>query len=226
MKEDLDQYIQSSEFIDSDNKLIVQFAKEIVGTETDPTLVIKKLFEEIRDKYSYHPFQMDMRRESLKASWQVNQKTGYCVSKALLLSACARTMKIPARVCFFVVKNHLGTGKLEEALKTDLIVFHGSSEAYLNNKWIKLVPAFDKSLCEKLGVSVTEFDGINDAIFQEYRPENGNQADEKQYMEYVKEYGSFHDFPYELARSELMAYYPDAFDKSVPVEKRVLFKYW
>ena len=219
------EYLQSHKYIDSDHQNVIAYAKQVVGKETNPTKQIQLLFNHIRDAYSYYPFEMDLRHEALTASAQMAKPTGYCVTKALLLSACARVLGVPARVCFFIVKNHLGTGKLESALETDLIVFHGSSEVYLKDKWIKLVPAFDKKLCDKLGVNTIEFDGENDAIFQEYQPESG-KVSEKTYMEYIKDYGSFEDFPYDLAKSDLMKYYPSAFDQKVPVEKRILFKHW
>lgn len=220
------EFLKATKYIDSDNSKILEYAKNIIAEEEVQVKQVQLLFNHIRDEFSYYPFEMDLRHDELKASAQIGKPTGYCVTKAMLLSACARALNIPARVCFFVVRNHLGTGKLEEALETDLIVFHGSSEVYLNEKWIKLVPAFDSRLCKKLGVSVIEFDGENDAIFQEFQPESGDRVNEKTYMEYVKEYGSFEDFPYDLALSELKKYYPSAFDESIPPDKRILFKYW
>lgn len=221
------EYLAPSEFINSDHPDVIKFAKETVGEAIDPAEQVKQLFYKIRDLYPYVPFGMDLRREALKASAQLNNKTGYCVPKAMLLTACARSLGIPARICFFIVRNHLGTGKLEAMLNTDLIVFHGSAEVYLNGKWVKLVPAFDKKLCDKLGVSPIEFDGVHDAIFQEYHPkEGGESANQKQFMEYIHEYGSFDDFPYELARTELFKHYPSAFDDSLPMEQRILFKHW
>lgn len=220
----MDEYLESADFIDSDHPAVMAYANEVIGNEQSASQQIKLLFDKIRDQFAYLPFAMDLRAPALKASHQLSQPTGYCVTKALLLSACARAIGVPARVCFFNVRNHLGTGKLEEVLKTDLIVFHGSSEVYLNGKWLKLVPAFDQPLCERLGVSVIEFDGKNDAIFQQYK--RGTELSAGQFMEYVKEYGSFADFPYQLARVELEKYYPSAFDQSVPIDQRVLFKHW
>lgn len=218
-------YTEPSEFIDSNNIKVRELTNDIVGNLKDNTEITKKLFFEIRDRYSYVPFKMDVTREGLKASSQVDRETGYCVSKALLLSACLRSKGIPARACFFNVRNHLGTGKLEAALKTDLIVFHGAAEVYLKDKWIKLVPAFDRALCEKLGVSTIDFDGENDAIFQEFKPTDG-QVSKSGFMEYTHEYGSFTDFPYDLAVGELRKHYPDAFDESVPEKDRILFSKW
>ena len=215
-------------YIDSDSEQVSTFADKVCTelSRDNQTEITKALFNFIRDEFSYYPFQIDLRKEALKASSQLTKKHGYCVSKAILLVACLRYKKIPARLCFFNVKNHLGTGKLEQALNTDLIVFHGGSEVYLNQKWIKLVPAFDKNLCEKLGVEVLKFDGENDAIFQEYNSSDESDANKQKYMEYIHNYGSFSDFPYELAKTELQKYYPEAFDETVPAEKRVLFARW
>ena len=66
--------------------------------------------------------------------------------------------------------------------------FHTS---YLGGKWIKVTPTFNLSLCEKFGVHPLEFDGRNDSLMHPY-----NARDER-HMEYVKERGTFDDFPFE-----------------------------
>ena len=73
---------------------------------------------------------------------------------------------------------------------------------FLDGKWVKATPAFNKRLCDFLGVDPIEFDGTSDAIFQEY-DRAGNV-----FMEYLHDYGAFDDVPYELFLDELDKHYP------------------
>ena len=98
---------------------------------------------------------------------------GHCIDKALLLAACARALGIPAQLHFANVRNHVGTAKLEERLGTDLLVFHGYTELWLDERWVAATPAFNKALCDRLGVAPLEFDGEHDSIFQAYDREAG-----------------------------------------------------
>jgi hypothetical protein len=63
-------------------------------------------------------------------------------------------------------------------------------------------PAFNKRLCDFLGVEPIEFDGLSDAIFQEY------DRDGNVFMEYLHDYGAFPDVPYEMFLDELDKHYP------------------
>jgi hypothetical protein len=109
---------------------------------------------------------------------------------------------IPSRLSFYIVRNHIATERLAQALERDYLVFHGAAELFLDGRWLKTTPAFNRRLCEFLGVDPIEFDGTNDAIFQEYDRE-GNV-----FMEYLHEYGAFDDMPYEMFLDELDKHYP------------------
>ncbi len=92
--------------------------------------------------------------------------------------------------------------KIIKILNTDVLVFHGCTEVFLNNRWFKLTSAFNSALCHKLGVPVLEFDGIKDAVFQQFT------ADGDVFMEYLKEYGCFDDLPYAKMLSSFKSHYP------------------
>lgn len=117
---------------------------------------------------------------------------------------------------FCNVRNHIATEKIVELLKTNLLVFHGYNEVWVNEKWVKTTVAFNKTLCDKLGVDSLDFDGINDYIFQEFDKSNAV------FMEYEHDYGSFHDVPHDLWVSETKRYYPhffkDNMDEKVYIE--------
>ena len=83
------------------------------------------------------------------------------------------------------------------------MVPHGYVEIFLEEKWVKATPAFNKSLCEKLNVHVLEFNGEEDSIFQEYCAENENK-----FMEYIEDYGTFETNPLDKIETLLLEHYP------------------
>lgn len=217
-----EEYLKPTYFLDSDNPAVKKFAEDAIqGCDTEAEKAVA-LYYKVRDTFPYSPFQVDVRREQVRASAQLTKKQGYCVHKALLLAAAARAVGIPSRLQFFIVRNHLGTGEFEKYLETDLIVFHGAAQLYVDGEWRKVVPAFDKGLCAKLRVAPLEFDGLHDAVFQEYSREGGRSS----YMETVKDYGTFADFPHQLALQELKKYYKSAFDPTKPMKDRLVFTDW
>ena len=198
----MEQYLKSTEFLDSDHDSVREYAeKNTVGASNDTERAIK-LYYAVRDDFQYDPYVLDLRRESLRASKLLTKKRGYCVEKAVLLAAAARSVGIPSRLSFYIVRNHIATEKLAKALEKDYLVFHGAAEMFLEGKWVKATPAFNRRLCDFLGVDPIEFDGTSDAIFQEY-DRKGNV-----FMEYLHEYGAFDDMPYQMFLDELEKHYP------------------
>lgn len=200
-------YLQPAKFVNSDSEGVIQFTNKIIGNTTDPIEKAVKIYYAVRDGFQYNPYNLDLSPEAMKASSLLERNYGYCVEKACLLAACARVAGIPSRLGFAKVCNHIATEKLEEVLKTNVLVFHGFTELFLEGKWVKATPAFNKTLCEKLKVESLEFDGKEDSIFQSYNQEGS------QFMEYLHDYGSFDDVPYELFISELIKHYPHLFEE-------------
>jgi len=198
----MENYLIPTEFLDSDSDGVRQFAeRHTAGAVTDKEKAVR-LYYAVRDGFQYDPYVLDLRREAMRASSLVRKKRGYCVEKAVLLAASARASGIPSRLSFYNVRNHIATERLAKVLEKDYLVFHGAAEMYLDGKWIKATPAFNKRLCDFLGVEPIEFDGTSDAIFQEYDRE-GNV-----YMEYLHDYGAFDDMPYQMFLDELDRHYP------------------
>lgn len=200
-------YIQPGKFMDSDNQTVIDYGYKIAGDLQDPTQIAVELYYAIRDGFQYNPYKLDLSNEGMKASNLLTRNYGYCIEKANLLGACARVFKIASRLGFANVKNHIGTNRFRKILKTDVLVFHGYTELYLKNKWVKATPAFNKELCDKLNVAPLEFDGENDSIFQEYNRKGGK------FMEYLHDYGTYNDIPYQLFICELKLHYPHMFQK-------------
>src|SRR5215203_3538302 len=201
----MQEYLQPTEFLDFDQKSVLEFAEaNTSGTKNDTDKAVA-LYTAVRDGFQYNPYILDLRREGLKASNLLTRNRGYCVEKAVLLAASARAVNIPSRLSFYIVRNHIATERLERALKKNYLVFHGAAEVYLNGNWLKTTPAFNAGLCKYLGVEPLEFDGTRDSIFQEY------DAQGNVFMEYLHDYGFFSDLPYELYLQELGKHYPHIF---------------
>lgn len=201
----LPEYTQPSAYMDFDQPTVAAFAAKYGTGNTDVEKAIN-LYYAVRDGFWYDPYHINMGHNALKASALIARGSGYCGEKANFLAAVARACGIPARLGFATVRNHIGVEKLQEILQSDLFVFHGFTELYLNGKWVKATPAFNKELCQKVGVQPLEFDGVNDSIFQEY-DHAGNK-----HMEYVHNYGVFTEVPRDLMISELKKYYPHLFE--------------
>jgi transglutaminase-like putative cysteine protease len=203
----MEEYLGPAKFMDSDHPAVIAYTRKITKGIEDKTEIAIALYYAVRDGFKYNPYRMDLRPEGLKASNLPSRDHGYCIEKANLLGACARVAGIPSRLGFVNVKNHIGTAKFEKILKTDLLVFHGYTELYLNGAWVKVTPAFNKELCEKLNVAPLEFNGREDSIFQQYDREGGK------FMEYLYDYGNFPDVPYDLLIQELRRHYPHLFER-------------
>lgn len=190
MNDEMKAYLAPTEIIDSDHETIIDYAREAIGdTGDDPVAKAVKLYYAVRDPIWYNPYLPFHRPEHYRASNILKNGQGFCVPKASLLCALGRASNIPSRIGFATVRNHLATKQLLEFLGSDLFVYHGFVEFYLNAKWVKATPAFNLELCKRHKVIPLEFDGYEDSIFHPYNSEK------KLFMEYVADHGSFADIP-------------------------------
>ena len=182
-------YLTPTAIVDSDHKDVIGYAKKVIGTAQDPIDRAVRLFYAVRDDIRYDPYSPFYLPEHYKASYMLKAGKGFCVGKASLLCALGRAMDIPARIGFADVKNHLATKQLIDVLGSNLFVFHGFVEFYLDGKWVKATPTFNKELCARHHVAPLDFNGRDDAFFQSY---NDRQ---NKFMEYVRFHGTYSDIP-------------------------------
>ncbi len=181
--------LDPAEYVDSGAPNIVAFAQKVCEGVTDPIAKAVRLYYAVRDGIVYTPY-VDFRSpETFRASACLARGSGFCVGKAALLAAAARASGIPARVGFADVRNHLTTPRLRQLMGTDVFYYHGYTELYLDGRWVKATPAFDRGLCEKFGVRALEFDGRTDALFHPL------DASGRRHMEYVRDRGPAVDVP-------------------------------
>lgn len=202
----MEEYLKPTYYIDYDHPAVAEFASR--NSESGKTEIEKavQLYYAVRDGIRYNPYSMEPGKKSMKASSVLNRGNGYCVAKAVLLAACARSQKIPARLGLADVKNHLTTKRLMRLMGTDVYIYHGYTELFLNNKWVKATPAFNLELCNNFNVRPLEFDGTKDSIFHPF-DKSGNK-----HMDYVKDHGSFADLPWDRILSESRKSYPLYFE--------------
>ncbi|MDC0230702.1 transglutaminase family protein [Aureispira] len=203
----LDQYLKPGVFTDSNHPEVIAYTQNIIlGIEGVKEQVIA-LYNAVRDDFKYNPYHIILKPYAMKASFLLTKNYGYCVEKSNLFAACVRSLGIPSRIGYSNVRNHLGTISMEEFLKTDLMVFHGYAEVFLQNHWVKATPVFNLELCDKYGVEPLSFDGENDAIFQESDKEG------KPFMEYICDHGTFADVPVKRFEAEMRRHYPHLFKR-------------
>ena len=186
----MEDYLAATPIIDSDHERVIAFAEKFIEGVTEPRRQSVILYYAVRDGIWYDPYMPFYRPEHYRASTILSLKRGFCISKSSLLCALARACGIPARVGFATVRNHLVTKQYREFMGgSDLFVFHGFTELYLEGVWVKATPAFNIELCRKHRVLPLEFDGRSDSIFHPFNAEN------KKFMEYVDFHGVYADIP-------------------------------
>ncbi|MFO7549717.1 MAG: transglutaminase family protein [Acidimicrobiia bacterium] len=212
----VDDLLRATRYLDFDEPSVAGFADRVVGDAVDPTVVATRLFEAVRDEIRYDPYRISLAPDEMTASACLRRGYGFCVPKAVLLAAVARSRGIPARLGFADVRNHLSTPKLLEQLGTDLFLWHGYVELSLDDRWLKTTPAFNRSLCERFGVLPLEFDGKADALLHPF------DSSGRRHMEYVGDHGTFDDLPLERITAAYAAAYPafDAIDGDFAAEAR------
>lgn len=212
--ENAQRYLEPAVYVDSKTPQVRAYTeKALVGLkDSSDTARAIQLFEHVRDGLRYDPFGFNIDPESYKASNVLGQSSSWCVPKAILLTACLRAAGIPAAVGFADVKNHLNTPKLAELMETDLFIYHGYVQLWLDGNSYKVTPAFNMELCQRFGVKPLIFDGKCDALFHEF------DVRERRHMEYVHDHGIFHDAPVPKILKEFRENYP-RYDELLKKEK-------
>jgi transglutaminase-like putative cysteine protease len=194
--------LQPTRFIDSESDTVRDLVERVTSGTEDQHEVAARLFAAIRDEIRYDPYRMPTDPADYAASAVIEAGSGYCVQKAVALTAAARAAGIPSRLGFADVRNHLQSQRLRELMGTDLFVWHGYSTFFVGGRWTKASPAFNAELCARFDVPPLDFDGTSDALLHAY---SGNG---KRHMEYVREHGFYVDLPLETLTAALHEAYP------------------
>jgi transglutaminase-like putative cysteine protease len=189
MEEENLKFLAPTSIIDSNHRSVRDFAMETIDGSKDPVERAVKLYLAARDSILYDPYSPFYLPEHFRASYVLKRGRSFCVPKASLLCALGRASGIPSRVGLADVRNHLATKQLIDFIGSNLFVYHGFVEFYLEGKWVKATPAFNSSLCRRHKVLPLEFNGREDSLFQPYNMDN------QKFMEYIKFHGIYADVP-------------------------------
>jgi transglutaminase-like putative cysteine protease len=197
------QFLAPGVFVDSGSSQVITFATQAVADTTDSRTAVLRLYTVVRDTIIYDPYVNFADPANFRASGVLAAGRGFCIGKSALLAASARVIGVPARVGYADVRNHLTSRRLYEMTKSDIFLWHSYTELYLSGCWVKATPAFDRPLCERVGLKPLEFDGKTDSLFQPF-----DQAG-RRHMEYLRDRGTFADIPFETIMTEFRKTYPD-----------------
>jgi transglutaminase-like putative cysteine protease len=200
-------YLEPAAFIDSDAANVRDFARSATGSLHDEVARAIALYEAVREGVIYDPYVDVSDPGCYRASEVLAKGRGYCVGKASLLAAAARSAGMPARVGYADVRNHMTSPRLYEALGTDIFHWHSYAELNVEGRWVKATPAFNASLCQRLGVHVLEFDGRRDSLFQQF------DRSGRRHMEYLRDRGVYADVPFEAILADFRVHYPSLMAK-------------
>ena len=199
----LDPALAATAILDSDHPAVVAFAqRHAVGADDRERAVALNLA--VRDRIRYDPYRFDLSPRGMSASRAIELGYGWCVPKAPLLVAVCRAAGIRARVGYADVRNHLSTERMRQTMKTDLFVWHGYADIWIDGRWVKATPAFNIELCERFGLLPLDWDGRSDSIYHPF-DRAGNR-----HMEYVRQRGAFDDMPLAEITLDIERTYPVA----------------
>ncbi len=196
-----DPTLASTRYIDADSEVVRDFIATHAGSGDTIERAVR-LYYAVRDSIRYDFVAFELKPEVFTASHCLQAEAAVCIPKAIALAGAARAAGIPARLGFADVKNHLASARILSLMDDDVFRWHAYTELFLDGRWVKATPAFDKALCERNGVHPLEFDGRGDSIFHEFT------GDGRRHMEYVAQHGSFDDMPYDTIVADMRRYYP------------------
>ena len=143
-------HLAPTDAIDSTHADVLAFVREHGRGSTERERAVA-LTHAVRDVFRYDPYRIDLSPAGMRASSVLAQGYGWCVPKATLLTAVCRAAGLPARLGFADVRNHLSTERMRQTMQTDMFIWHGYTEIWLNGGWRKATPEFNMGLCEKFG---------------------------------------------------------------------------
>ena len=192
---ELEETLKTTFYMDWEHPLIQEKAKELTAglSQEDDIGKAIKLFYFVRDgiRYSVKDSYEASNKENLKSSLTVEKGYAFCIPKAILLASLARAVGIPSRLHYVDIVNHMTSESLKKQMGSNIFIFHGFTELYINNRWVEANCAFDKDLCLRKNFPAVDFDGVKDGLFA------STNKDGLPFVEYIKDRGNYNDCPHQ-----------------------------
>jgi len=211
-------FLKAGEGLNWKHPEVRAYARHLAEGREQPVEKATAIFYAVRDGWRYNPYNFSFRAETLRASHVLKRKEGHCLDKGILMTALLRAVGIPARLCLAKVRNHIAAERMIQAFGTDELVPHGYVEVVVQDRWLKVTPAFNRALCERLDVAPLEFDGTSDALFQQF--DRKGQV----FMDYLEEYGHFEDVPFQRIYQLMRMHYPHIFTDDLDLSRERLMQ--
>jgi transglutaminase-like putative cysteine protease len=195
-----------TDFLDHDTLVVRRFVDRVLGkTWGTPIENAVKLYYAVRDEIMYEVYGASLSRDGLRASSILSRGRGFCIHKSTVYAAACRAAGVPSRLVMTDVRNHLASERLRELVGGDIFRFHALTSVYLEGRWVRATPVFNRTLCRLYGITPLDFDGRTDSMSHPYDSKG------RKYMEFLHEYGEFDDFPYELVVEGIRVAHPRLF---------------
>ncbi|MET1071179.1 MAG: transglutaminase-like domain-containing protein [Umezawaea sp.] len=201
--------LDTTEFLDHDSGTVRDFVAKALPNGIEGMSEIDRalaLYYAVRDGIHYEVYGADMSRDGLKASSTIKRGMGFCVHKSIVYAAAVRAVGVPSRIYYGDVRNHLASPRLEELMGGKVFTFHSLTTVFLEGKWVRATPVFNKMLCKLYKIKPLEFDGRTDSMYHPF-DENG-----RQHMEFLRAHGDFDDVPYDMVVNGIRAAHPRLFE--------------
>ncbi|MFD9733244.1 transglutaminase family protein [Umezawaea sp. NPDC059074] len=201
--------LDTTEFLDHDSDTVRDFVAKALPTGVEGLSDIDRalaLYYAVRDGIHYEVYGADLSRHGLKASSTIKRGMGFCVHKSILYAAALRAVGVPSRIYYGDVRNHLASPRLEELMGGKVFTFHSLTTAYLDGKWVRATPVFNKMLCTLYKIKPLDFDGRTDSMYHPF------DEDGRRHMEFLRAHGDFDDVPYDMVVDGIRAAHPRLFE--------------
>lgn len=201
-----DHLVQATEFLDHDTPTVRNFVARVLGS--DPGSEVEravKLYYAVRDELFYEVYGADLSRAGLRASAIIERGRGFCMQKSIVYAAAVRAAGIPSRIVLASVRNHLASDRLKELVGGE-VFYHCLTSVYLNHRWVKATPVFNKMLCRLYRIDTLEFDGHADSL---HHPDDQAGRRHMEFLEVPREYD---DFPYDTVLATMKSKHPNMFN--------------
>lgn len=131
IKDEMGEYLSASKYINGNDAVIVEKAKDFQKKAQDEITLIKSIYEFVRDDIK-HSWDVQDKCVTKYATEVLQEQVGICWAKANLLAAILRACGIPAGICY----QRLTLGDVPESG----FCIHALSAVYVKelDRWIRL----------------------------------------------------------------------------------------